>query len=180
MKKLLVVVDYQNDFVDGALGFKKAEVLEAGIYKKIKSYLDNGNKVLFTYDTHNDNYLETREGKNLPVVHCIDGTKGHELYGRLVEFKNNENTLHYKKAGFGLSPKDVIDLVKEVGEDVDYIEIVGVVTNICVLSNAVVLQSQYYNADIVVDASLCASFDDVMHKKTLDLLKGIHIKVINE
>lgn len=71
MSKVLVVVDYQKDFVDGALGFKKAEALEEGIYNKVKEYLDNGDKVVFTYDTHYDNYLETREGINLPVKHCI-------------------------------------------------------------------------------------------------------------
>ena len=74
MKKLLVVIDYQKDFVDGALGFEEAVTLEEGIYNKVNENLKEGNKVLFTYDTHEINYLETREGKNLPVVHCIKGT----------------------------------------------------------------------------------------------------------
>ena len=79
MKKLLVVIDYQNDFVNGTLGFEKAISLENGIYDKVNKYLKENNKVLFTYDTHLDNYLDTREGKNLPVVHCLRGTEGHGL-----------------------------------------------------------------------------------------------------
>lgn len=179
MKKLLVVIDYQKDFVDGTLGFKKAETLESGIYDKVKKYLENEDKVLFTYDTHYEEYLETREGKNLPVVHCIKGTNGHELYGRLNEFFGKENTLHYEKEGFGMAPKDVIKLSEELGEEIDEIELVGVVTNICVISNVVMLQSQYRNAEILIDASLCASFDDSLHDKALDVAEGIHVKVIN-
>ena len=88
MNKILVVIDYQKDFVDGTLGFDEAKLLEIGIYNKVNEYLRNDHRVIFTYDTHLDNYLETREGKNLPVIHCIDKTEGHELYGDLKEFKN--------------------------------------------------------------------------------------------
>lgn len=178
MKKLLVVVDYQNDFVDGALGFPKAKTLEEGIYNKIKFYLDNGDKVLFTYDTHKEDYLNTREGKNLPITHCIDGTNGHKLYGKLSEFINEENTIHIKKYGFGISPADMIRLAKDVGDDIEVIEIVGVVTNICVISNFVMFQSQYRNANIIVESNLCASFDESLHEKTLDIVKGLQGKVL--
>jgi nicotinamidase-related amidase len=179
MKKLLVVIDYQNDFVDGALGFKKAETLEDGIYNKIKSYLNNGHKVVFTYDTHYDNYLETREGKNLPVVHCIINTRGHELYGKIKDFKYIKNTFHYNKKGFGIAPQTMIKLSEEVGSDIEEIEIVGVVTNICVISNVVTLQANYRNANIIVDASLCASFDEGLHDKALDVIESLQVKVIN-
>ncbi|MGL5086310.1 MAG: cysteine hydrolase family protein [Clostridium sp.] len=178
-KKLLVVIDYQNDFVSGALGFEKATTLENGIYNKVNKYLESGDKVLFTYDTHSDDYLKTREGKNLPVVHCIDGSEGHKLYGKLKEFEGVENTVHYKKYGFGLSPKDMIELAKEIDNKVEEIEIVGVVTNICVVSNMVMFQSQYRNAEIIVDGSLCASFNDSLHDKTLDVIEGLQGKVIN-
>ena len=180
MKKILVVIDYQKDFVDGALGFEKAVTLEEGIYNKINKYLKEGNKVLFTYDTHVENYLDTREGKNLPVVHCIKGTKGHKLFGRLNEFEDNENVICYEKYGFGLAPEDMVKISKEIGEDLEKIEIVGVVTNICVISNFVMFQSQYRNADIIVDASLCASFDETLHEKTLDVIEGLQGKVINK
>ena len=179
MKKLLVVIDYQNDFVDGTLGFEKAKTLEGSIYEKVKKYLQNGHKVVFTYDTHYEEYLKTREGKNLPVAHCVKGTNGHNLYGKINEFLNSENTLHYEKEGFGISPKDMIRLADEIGNDINEIEIVGVVTNICVISNIVMFQSQYRNADIIVDASLCGSFDDILHEKTLDVAEGLQVKVIN-
>lgn len=180
MKKLLVVIDYQKDFVDGALGFEKAVDLEEGIYNKINKYLNDGNKVLFTYDTHEENYLDTREGKNLPVVHCIKGTEGHRLFGKLDEFEGNNNVISCEKYGFGLSPEDMIKISKEIGEDIDEIEIVGVVTNICVISNFIMFQSQYRNSNIVVDASLCASFDEGLHSKTLDVIEGLQGKVINK
>lgn len=178
MKKLLVVVDYQKDFVNGALGFKKAETLEEGIYNKVKKYLNNGDKVLFTYDTHFENYLETREGKSLPVPHCYINTEGHELYGRLKEFVGVKNTFHYNKSAFGIAPKDMLKIGSEIGEDLDEIELVGVVTNMCVISNVVTFQSQYINANLVVDGTLCASFDDSLHDKALDVIEALSVKVI--
>lgn len=179
MGKLLVVIDYQKDFVDGALGFEKATTLEEGIYNKVKEYLKAGNKVIFTNDTHFEDYLQTREGKNLPVNHCLRGSEGHKLYGRLREFSNVENTLHYEKRGFGISPKDMIKIAEEIGEEVEEIQLVGVVTNICVISNVVLFQSQYRNAEIIVDGSLCASFDPSLHEKALDVIEGLQGKVIN-
>jgi nicotinamidase/pyrazinamidase len=179
MTKLLVVVDFQNDFVDGALGFEKAKSLEKPIYDKINKYLQDGNKVVFTYDTHHEEYLQTREGKNLPVMHCIKDTNGHKLYGKINEFSNFENTLHYEKEGFGIAPADMLRLASEVGQDITEIEIIGVVTNICVISNMVMLQAQYRNADIIVDANLCASFDDGLHEKALDVIEGLQGKIIN-
>lgn len=178
MKKLLVVIDYQKDFVDGALGFKKAETLETGIYKKVKDYLKNGDKVLFTYDTHFENYLETREGKSLPVPHCYINTEGHELYGSLKEFVGVENTLHYDKSAFGIAPKDMIKISEEIGTDIDEIELIGVVTNMCVISNVVTFQAQYVNANLSVDGTLCASFDDSLHDKALDVIEALSVKVI--
>ncbi|MFW2490749.1 cysteine hydrolase family protein [Clostridium chromiireducens] len=178
MNKLLVVVDYQKDFVNGTLGFKKAESLEEGIYNKVKKYLDNGYKVLFTYDTHFENYLETREGKNLPVPHCYIYTEGHNLYGELKEFVGVENTFHYNKNSFGIAPKDMLKISKDVGEDIDEIEFVGIVTNICVISNVITFQSQYINADLSVDGTLCASFDDSLHEKALDVIESLGVKVI--
>ena len=179
MNKILVVIDYQKDFVDGKLGFKKAETLEEGIYNKVKTYLSEGNKVVFTYDTHHDDYLKTREGINLPVEHCVKGTEGHELYGRLKEFVGIENTYHYNKEAFGIAPKNMLDLAEKIGTDIEEIEMLGVVTNMCVISNAVTFQSQYTNAVITVDASLCASFDDRLHNEALDVLESLQVKVIN-
>lgn len=178
MNKLLVVIDYQKDFVNGALGFNKAESLEEGIYNKVKKYLDNGDKVLFTYDTHFENYLETREGKNLPVPHCYIDTEGHELYGKLKEFVGVESTFHYNKNSFGIAPKDMLKISQDIGEDINEIELVGVVTNMCVISNVVTFQSQYINVNLSVDGTLCASFDDSLHDKALDVIESMSVKVI--
>lgn len=178
MKKLLVVIDYQKDFVDGALGFKKAETLEDGIYNKVKKYLENDDKVLFTYDTHFENYLETREGKSLPVTHCYIDTEGHKLYGKLKEFVGTANTLHYNKSAFGIAPKDMLKIASDLGESPDEIELVGVVTNMCVISNVVTFQAQYINANLTVDGTLCASFDDSLHDKALDVIEALSVKVI--
>lgn len=176
MKDVLVVVDYQKDFVSGSLGFEKAETLEHGIYNKVKEYISKGNKVIFTYDTHSENYLETREGKSLPVPHCYKDTEGHELYGSLVEFKNAENTIHIDKGAFGIAPEDMVKIKEMLGE-VENIEIVGVVTNICVISNAVTFQSSYPNANIKVCGNLCASFDENMHNEALNVMESFQIKV---
>lgn len=178
MSKLLVVIDYQKDFVDGALGFKKAETLEQGIYDKVKSYLENGEKVLFTYDTHFEDYLETREGKSLPIPHCYINTEGHELYGKLKEFVGVDNTFHYNKSAFGIAPKEMLKIVFEIGNELEEIELVGVVTNMCVISNVVTFQSQYINANLIVDGTLCASFDDSLHDKALDVIESLSVKII--
>ena len=179
MKRVLVVVDYQKDFVDGALGFEKAKEIEEGIYEKVNSYLSKGDKVVFTYDTHTEDYLATREGKNLPVTHCILNTEGHRLYGKVNEFVNDENTIHLNKYSFGISPQEIIRLSEKLGDNIEQIEFVGVVTNICVISNIVMFQSKYINSEIIVDASLCASFDKKLHEKALDVMEGLQVKVIN-
>lgn len=176
MGKLLVVIDYQNDFVSGALGFKKAEELENGIYKKVNEYLKSGDKVLFTYDTHYDNYLETREGKNLPVIHCILGSLGHELYGKLKDFKERENTIHLNKEAFGISPENMIKLREELKE-VESIELLGIVSNICLISNVVTFQSTFINSNIKVSGELSASFDEELHTKALDVIESLGVEV---
>lgn len=180
-KKLLVVVDYQEDFVNskkGSLGFPKAETLENGIYNKVQDYIANGDKVLFTFDTHFEDYLSTREGKNLPVKHCILGGEGHKLYGRLndIGFDGTNIMSCFKEDMFGYP---VHYKLKDSLSDVEEIELVGVVTNICVISNAVTFQSAFPQASIIVDASLCASFNEELHEKALDVMEGMQVKVIN-
>lgn len=181
MKKILVVVDYQNDFVDGALGFEKAKTLENGIIEKIKKYLNEGEGIVFTYDTHYEGYLNTREGKHLPISHCIVGTQGHRLYGNLTKFEQDiskSNIVNLYKNSFGISPS-VMDDIRKKFKDVDEIEVIGIVTNMCVISNVVTFQSAFPNAQMIVDASLCASFDDEMHEKALDVMESMQVKIIN-
>ncbi|NCB28857.1 MAG: cysteine hydrolase family protein [Clostridia bacterium] len=182
MHKLLVVIDYQKDFVDGALGFPKAAALDEGIAQRIQSYLAAGENVLFTYDTHSDRYLETREGRALPVSHCISGSAGWSLYGKtqeqLCETCCNRQIHTVRKVSFGMAPADVVALAAELGE-VQEILLVGVVTNMCVISNAVLLQSQWPEAQITIDASLCASFDDTLHEKALDIMESLQMHIIH-
>lgn len=174
MKKCLIVVDYQNDFVTGSLGFAKAIDLESRIADKIDEYRKNGDDVIFTFDTHGENYMQTREGKFLPVEHCIADTNGHKLYG-IVGEKCLEGDRCFCKSSFGSD--ELYEYLK--GSNYSGIELVGVVTNICVISNAVLAKTAQSEIDVTVDASCVASNDDAMNEKALDVMEGLQIKVIN-
>ena len=181
MKKLLVIVDYQKDFVDGALGFHGAENLDEHIVNKIHEYLaDKNGAVFYTMDTHYKDYLSTREGKQLPVCHCIHGTEGWELYGKTGELlKDGENSYMIKKSTFGCHPKDLTcELFHFDGQSVESVEFVGLVTNMCVISNVAVFQARFPEAQMIVNANLVDSFSKELHEKTLDVLEGMQVKVI--
>lgn len=182
MKKLLVVVDYQNDFVDGALGFPGAEEIDAGIAETVQRCLAAGDEVLFTFDTHKENYLETREGRALPVPHCLEGSHGWQLYGQVQaqcrETCANHQIHQIAKPTFGMPPEALIALAERLG-DVREILIVGVVTNMCVISNAVMLQAQWPEAQITIDAALCRSFDPALHEKALDVMAGLQMNILH-
>ncbi len=175
MDKILLVIDYQNDFVNGTLGFNGAETLDEKIAEKVRKYGEGC--VFYTQDTHYDDYLLTREGKNLPVIHCIDGTNGWEIFGDTKKALKEVCAVSFKKTSFGLDVTD--DVRKTLPQKVNEIEIVGLVSNICVISNAVVFQTLYPNAQIIVDANLTASFDNSLNEKTLDILEGLQVKVLN-
>lgn len=174
MKKCLIVVDYQNDFVNGALGFAKASELDSRIANKIDEYRKNNDDIIFTFDTHGKNYLQTREGKFLPIEHCIAGTSGHNLYG-LVGKKRMENDMCFYKASFGSD-----EMYRHIKTS-NYIgvELVGVVTNICVISNAVLVKTAQPEIDIIVDASCVASNDNELNEKALDVMESLQIQIIN-
>ena len=172
MKNALLVIDYQKDFVDGALGFPGAEKLEPVIIEHIKKAISNKDEVIFTYDTHEANYLETEEGKNLPVVHCIKGSEGWKLYGKLNEYVKDATV--FDKPTFGSLELGNYLKDKEFG----VITIVGLVSNICVISNAIIAKAALPNAHIVVDSKATASFDPELNQKTMDVLKGLQIEVI--
>ena len=176
MNRYLFVIDYQNDFVDGALGFPGAEKLDAKIAAKIRAY--GKGHVLFTRDTHFENYLDTREGKNLPVKHCIKGSFGWEVYGETAKALAEVEAPAIDKLVFGMDVTDPATAAV-LPESADEIELVGLVSNICVVSNAVVLQSKYPEATIIVDAACTDSFDKALHEKVLDVLSGFQVKVIN-
>lgn len=173
MKKALVVIDFQNDFVTGSLGFKDAELLEDKINIKIASALINNTDLFFTFDTHFDNYLYTREGKNLPVLHCQKDSWGHKLVNSTAQFLPNAKLI-FEKSSF--ASIDLAQYLKD--EDYDIVELIGLVSNICVLSNAVMIKSFLPEAEIIVDASCIAGPDKNLTQQTLNILKGINIDVI--
>ena len=174
MNRYLFVIDYQNDFVDGALGFPGAEKLDEKIAAKVRAY--GKGHVLFTRDTHFENYLTTREGRNLPVEHCIRGSHGWEVYGETAKALAEVDAPAIDKLVFGMDVSDPA-IAAVLPEAADEIELVGLASNICVVSNAVVLQSKYPEATILVDAACTDSFDKSLHEKVLDVLAGFQVKV---
>ena len=144
MKKLLVVVDYQKDFVDGALGFSGAELLEGPICEKIAACRAQGGEVAFTFDTHGDNYLSTQEGRKLPIVHCIDGTDGWKLYGAVAHCQKPGDRV-FKKPAFGSA--ELFDYLR--AGQYDEVELCGLVSNICVISNAALAKAALPEARVV-------------------------------
>ncbi len=174
MKKILVVVDYQNDFVNGSLGFPRAVALENRIYQKIEQYKRNGDEVVFTFDTHDENYLQTQEGINLPVPHCIKNTQGWNLYGKISDLCD-ETTRCFEKVTFGS-----LKLAEYLAENkYGWVELVGVVSNICVISNAVLAKAALPQAKVIVDASCTGSNDDSLNQKSFDVMQGMQIEVTN-
>ena len=178
MKKVLVVVDYQNDFVSGSLGFNQSENISREIYSRVASHVKNKDLVIFTKDTHNKNYLSTREGRFLPVEHCIKGTDGHKLFGQLEVFEDtiDPNVVVLEKDTFGCDK--LCDAIEEAfnGEP-DVIEFCGVVTNICVLSNVIIAMTRFKEAEIIVHEDATAAIGN-MQDYTLEVLKGLGVKIV--
>ncbi len=172
MKKCLIVVDYQNDFVTGSLGFRGAEELDRRIAEKIEKYRNDGWEIIFTLDTHGSDYLQTSEGRNLPVEHCIKGTEGHCLYGKTAEMQMQGDRCFCKPC-FGSA--ELFDYLRE--EKFDSIELCGVVTNICVISNAVLAKTALPEAEISVDSSCVASNDDKLNQAALYVMQSLQIRV---
>ena len=173
MKRLLVVVDYQNDFVDGALGFKGAELIAPAIARLINEFRANKDEVVFTYDTHDADYMNTVEGNNLPIPHCIKGSEGWQLYP-LINDLLKDSKVFYKR-GFG--SKELGDYI--ASNNYEEIYLVGLVSDICVFSNAIVAKasaSPYTKIKIVREAT--SSFDLDMQEKAFDVLKHLHIEII--
>lgn len=171
MKKLLIVVDYQKDFVDGALGFPGAEKLALPIQEKIESYRGRGDEVVFTFDTHGADYLETQEGKYLPVPHCREGSDGWELYPPL-EVRPGERTFH--KPAFGSA--ELFDYLRQ-GE-YESIELVGLVSSICVISNAVLAKAACPETPVLVDGTCTAGHDPQLHAAAMKVMAGLQIQII--
>lgn len=173
MKKLLIVVDYQKDFVTGSLGFEQAELLDDYISSLIEKYHHQNDEVIFTYDTHFENYLQTQEGKNLPVVHCIENSDGWQLYGKTAMQKQDQDQC-FKKNTFGS-----LELGNYLcGRTFESITLVGVVSHICVISNAVICKAALPETKIYIDTLGIAGSNLDLHQKTLDILKNLQCLII--
>lgn len=190
--KVLVVVDMQNDFIDGSLGTKEAQAIVPNVVKKIKN-CDSNTIVLFTKDTHFGNYLETQEGKNLPVQHCIYNTHGWRInnevskvakpkngfMGNLYASRDIVNSRIHKNSFGSITLAGVIEEISDI-EGVESIELIGLCTDICVISNAMILKAAFPETPITVDASCCAGVTPDSHKNALEAMKMCQINIINE
>ena len=169
--KILVVVDLQNDFIDGALGTPEA----VAIVPYVRSVIENfDGKVIFTRDTHFDGYMSTQEGKNLPVPHCIKNTDGWQIRAELDALRTTDAV---DKITFG--SKDLVEIVGRE-DNVDSITFVGLCTDICVISNAMLIKAFYPEIPLTVDAKGCAGVTPESHKNALSAMKMCQISVINE
>lgn len=168
--KTLIVVDMQNDFIDGALGTPEAQAIVPRVKQKIEEYRERGYKIVFTQDTHFDDYLDTMEGAKLPVPHCIKDTHGWQIADGL--YVEGESVV--EKYQFGYPAWD--NLIIWSGE----MELVGLCTDICVISNALIMKSMTRTREITVDASCCAGTTPENHKAALQVMKSCQINVIGE
>ena len=174
MTRLLVVTDFQYDFVCGSLGFPKALELENPIAEKIAAYRKSGDEIVFTLDTHYPDYLNTQEGRKLPVLHCIKGTEGHKLYGKIAEMCLSTDKV-FEKTAFPCP--ELYDYLK--GKSYESVEFVGLVSSICVISNAVLAKAALQETEIIVDAKCTSTFDESLNKKALDVMDNLQITIVN-
>ncbi len=179
MKRILVVVDMQTDFVDGALGTPEAVAILGRVTAKIKTYAaDPNGAILVTYDTHADTYMDTSEGKHLPVPHCIKGTAGWALHPAVAAALDGVTYTAVEKPTFGSVKLPA--LVKEIASGEDFaVELIGLCTDICVVSNTLLLKAHYPEISISVDASCCAGVTPESHEAALMTMRMCQIEVTN-
>ncbi len=180
MKKILVVVDMQNDFIDGPLGNEQCRAVVSNVVDKINSF--DGDEIIYTLDTHKENYLETQEGKNLPVTHCIEETEGWKLNALVDEAINNATckVTEIRKPTFG-SVQLGNYLSEEFEQESSFeIELCGVCTGICVISNAMLVKAFFTEALVSVDAACSACVTPESHKTALEAMKLCQIEVKND
>lgn len=166
--KTLIVVDMQNDFIDGSLGTKEAQAIVPKVKEKIKEYQERGDEFIFTRDTHQSDYLSTPEGKKLPVEHCIEGTKGWEIAEGLAV----SGCSYINKPTFGWTHWSE--------RKFEEIELCGLCTDICVVSNALILKAEFPDVEITVDAACCAGVTPESHEAALTTMKMCQIHIIGE
>ena len=177
MGKLLVVVDMQKDFIDGALGTKEAVAIVPNVVAKIKEYQEKGDTVVFTKDTHGANYMDTQEGRKLPVPHCIKGTDGFELCEEVKEIISGKQYRIYEKETFG-SSELAKDLASGRYADMEEIMLVGLCTDICVIANAMLCKTFLPELPVKVAADCCAGVTPESHKNGLNAMSMCQIEIV--
>jgi len=176
MKKLLIVVDMQKDFVNGALGSKEAFAIVDYVVNKIENF---DGDIIVTYDTHPENYMETQEGKNLPVPHCIKGTDGWKLDVKVQAAVDKKTYKAIEKPTFGST--ELPEYIKaNYNPDELEIQLIGLCTDICVVSNALLMKANFLETKVTVDASCCAGVTPDSHNAALTTMKMCQVQVIGE
>ena len=170
--KVLCVIDMQNDFIDGALGSEEAKAIVSRVKEKIALYRKNGDRIIFTRDTHGENYLDTAEGKNLPVPHCIKGTYGWEISSVF----DTEGCEIIDKPTFG--SYELAEMVAQT-ENLEAVELLGLCTDICVISNAMLIKAKVYETPVTVDGTASAGVTPESHRNALESMKMCQINVID-
>ena len=190
--KIMIVIDMQEDFVRGSLGSPEAQAIVPRVVEVLDEHKETMTMVLFTQDTHPTGYLDTMEGKHLPVEHCIIGTEGWKIIPEITDHINIEQYCRWEspevigscilKPTFGSTDLiDILhDLVEVEGETIDEFLVFGLCTDICVISNVLLLKAYFPETPITVDASCCAGVTPEKHKAALEVMKSCHINVINE
>ena len=176
-QRYLVVVDMQHDFVDGALGTPEAQTIVASVAAKAQAF---DGTVVFTKDTHYSDYLQTLEGKNLPVEHCLHGTPGWELMPELQAIRDERNSFVFEKSTFASLDLAMWLAEENVAEPIESIGLIGLCTDICVVSNALLIKGWIPEVPLKVDASLCAGVTPDSHKAALATLRSCQVEVIND
>ncbi|MDE7202814.1 MAG: cysteine hydrolase [Lachnospiraceae bacterium] len=171
MKKVLIVVDMQKDFIDGTLGTKEAVAIVDNVAELVKSF---DGEVIFTRDTHDDNYLETQEGRNLPVVHCIKGTDGWQLDKKLEVLKTDSMKIFDKPTFGSVALAEYLKMDKEI----ESVTLVGLCTDICVISNALLIKANMPETEIKVIENCCAGVTPQSHMNALEAMKMCQIKIV--
>jgi len=166
MSKTLIVIDMQKDFVDGSLGTAEAVAILENVKKKIEEYKQRGDEIIFTRDTHGEDYMNSNEGKHLPVVHCVEGTPGWEIYeGLYTEGSDIINKPTFGYTGWG-------------DYSFEEVELIGLCTDICVISNALIIKALFPEIRVSVDSSCCAGVTPAKHEAALETMRSCQVEVL--
>ena len=170
--RILVVVDMQNDFIDGALGTPEAQAIVGRVAAKVEAYKNRGDEVVFTRDTHGENYLTTQEGRNLPVKHCVRNTEGWQIASAI----DSTGCTFFDKPTFGS-----LELAEYIAQrEPMSVEVIGVCTDICVISNVLILKARMPEVPVGVDVSCCAGVTPESHQNAVNAMKSCQVVILNE